>query len=255
MVLMGLASLVAARIHAPSAARALEPVDTRPLVVLDPGHGGTNTGAPGVAGVFEKSLTLEVARDVARRLTARGVRVALTRDADRYLTLRQRVAFANKANAALFVSIHLNASPSHSQRGYETFILTPRALDVDARALRVADGPVRYGLDRQTASLLDDVERGLSQPRAARLATTIQTALRRVRGAAGDRGVRQDSMHVLLGANMPAVLVELGFIDHPVEGRELLQPATRGTIAGALATAIASGVANLVGSADAAPRW
>ncbi len=237
-------------------AEALESPETGPLVVIDPGHGGTNTGAPGVhEHVFEKSLTLAIARDVKRRLQNRGVRVVLTRDKDEYLTLRQRVAYANRVDAALFVSIHLNASPAHSQSGYETYILTPRALDVDGRALRLQDGAQRYGLDRETSLLIDDIERGLSLPKAAKVATTIQQALRGVRGEAGDRGVRQDSMHVLLGANMPAVLVEVGFVDHPVEGRQLLRRESQVRVAEALTRAIATGVGDLVGSPDATPRW
>jgi len=237
-------------------AQAFEVAESGPLVVIDPGHGGTNSGAPGVEhSVFEKSLTLEIARDVRRRLRAKGVRVVLTRDKDEYLTLRQRVAYANKVRADVFVSIHLNASPAHSQSGYETYILTPRALDVDARALRLGEGPVRYGLDKETSLVVDDLERGLSLPRAARVAGAIQKALRGVRGEAGDRGVRQDSMHVLLGANMPAVLVEVGFVDHPVEGRELMQHKTRARLSAALTRAIHAGVGDLVGSPDAASRW
>lgn len=212
---------------------------TGPIVVIDPGHGGTNTGAAGVEhGFYEKAFTLAMARGVADRLRAQGARVVLTRERDTYLTLRERVRRANQLQADLFVSLHANATPSHQHSGYETFILSPRAIDIDGRALRIADGAPRADLDRGTARILDDLERGMAQPRAAALAADIQDALRALRGPRGDRGVRQDSMHVLLGATMPAVLVEMGFIDHAVEGSELRDPAVQSDLCDALADAL-----------------
>jgi N-acetylmuramoyl-L-alanine amidase len=233
---------VTAAVAQPTAAQPA-PRGDGPLVVLDPGHGGTNAGAPGaVAGVHEKQVTLALAFELERRLIERGVAVALTRRDDRYLTLRQRSARANELGADLFISLHVNATPDHSHRGYETFVLSPRAVDIDARALRVEDGASRPGVDPEVALLLDEVERGAVQESAAELAVALQQALREVRGADGDRGVRQEAHHVLLGATMPAVLVEVGFIDHPLEGRELLDPAVRDQIADALADAIAGRV-------------
>ena len=213
----------------------------RPVVVLDPGHGGSNPGAKGaVEGVHEKQVTLALAGKVAAALEARGIEVHLTRDGDRTMTLRERVAEANRRAADLFVSIHANASPSRVQRGYETFVLTPAGVDVDGRALRGGTGTPRAGIDEATALVLDDVERGAAQWEAAELAAAMQDRLREVRGGEGDRGVRQDAHHVLLGATMPAVLVEVGFVDHPIEGRELVDPAVQDEIAGAIADAIAA---------------
>lgn len=209
------------------------------LIVIDPGHGGTNTGAPGaVPGLFEKRLTLGLARQLAAQLEGRGYRVVLTRQGDEYLTLRERMQQANRLGAELFLSLHANATQTHAQRGYETFILTPRAVDVDGRALRAADGRERAGMDQATALILDDLERGTVHEQAAELAAAIQTEMRAARGKDGDRGVRQDSMHVLLGATMPAVLVEVGFVDHAIEGRELLDPEVRTRICTALTTAV-----------------
>lgn len=213
-------------------------------VVLDPGHGGSNAGARGVAGLHEKQLSLTLARAVADRLRARGVTVELTRTADRTLTLRQRVAIADAAPADLFVSIHANASPTRTQRGYETYVLTPRGIDVDGRALRSDTTTPRPGVAADIALVLDDVERGASQWEAADLAARMQRALRDRRGPDGDRGVRQDSQHVLLGATMPAVLVEVGFIDHPIEGRQLADPAVQSQLADAIAEAIADQLAD-----------
>lgn len=223
-----------------TAADARAVASTRPLIVIDPGHGGTNAGAPAaVPGLYEKQVTLALARLLWEELTDRGYRVVLTRDRDVYLTLRQRVRLANRLGADLFISLHTNATTSHSQRGYETFVLPPEALNVDARALRLEDGAVREGTDPDTALLLDDLERGAAQEAAAALAAAVQGQLRVVRGPEGDRGVRQGAMDVLMGATMPAVLVEVGFIDHPVEGRELADPTVRERIAAALANAVA----------------
>lgn len=208
-----------------------------PLVVIDPGHGGSNAGAKGPQ-LHEKQLTLAIAQQVAAKLRDKGVTVQLTRSDDRTLTLRQRVEIADQANADLFVSIHANASPLRNQRGYETYVLTTKGVDVDARAIRSESMTPRPGIDPEIAAVLDDVERGASQWEAADLAARIQRAIRDRRGPEGDRGVRQDSDHVLLGATMPAVLVEVGFIDHPIEGKQLTDPAVQNQLANALAEAI-----------------
>lgn len=211
----------------------------KPKVVIDAGHGGSNIGAQGaVEGLREKTLTLTLASQVAARLRERGVDVTMTRTSDRTLTLRQRIDVANKLPADLFISIHGNASMTRAQRGYETFVLTPRAVDVDGRALRHDTMTPRKGVDLDIALVLDDVERGAAQWESAELATRMQKALRARRGAQGDRGVRQDSQHVLLGATMPAVLVEVGFIDHPLEGRELVDPKIQSQLVDAIVEAI-----------------
>jgi N-acetylmuramoyl-L-alanine amidase len=211
----------------------------RATVVLDPGHGGSNPGAQGaVPDLREKHLTLTLATLVAAKLRDKGIDVTMTRTTDRTLTLRQRVDTANKLAADLFVSIHANASPTRTQRGFETFVLTARGVDVDGRALRSDSTTPRPGVDSEIALVLDDVERGSSQWEAAELAARMQKGLRATRGDAGDRGVRQDAHHVLLGATMPAVLVEVGFIDHPIEGKQLADAATQGALADAIATAI-----------------
>jgi N-acetylmuramoyl-L-alanine amidase len=216
--------------------------EAKPLVVLDPGHGGTNTGTRG-AGLHEKQVTLTLANQVAAQLRARGIDVELTRTADRTLTLRQRVALADTRAADVFVSIHCNASPTRTQRGFETFVLSPRAIDIDGRALRADTTTPRPGVDPDVALVLDDVERGATQWEAADLAARIQAELRDRRGKDGDRGVRQAIHHVLLGATMPAVLVEVGFLDHPIEGKQLANAAVQAQIAEALANAIAEQVA------------
>ena len=209
-----------------------------PRVVLDPGHGGSNPGAQGLAGLREKHLTLTLSNLVARRLRDKGIEVTLTRTADKTLTLRQRVEIADALPADIFVSIHANASTTRAQRGYETYVLTSKGVDVDARALRSGVTTPRPGIDPEIALVLDDLERGASQWESAELAARMQKSLRARRGPDGDRGVRQDAHHVLLGATMPAVLVEVGFIDHPIEGAQLADAAVQNALADAIAEAI-----------------
>ncbi len=213
----------------------------RPLVVVDPGHGGTNVGARGVLGLaYEKQVTLALARKLERELEARGAQVALTRDDDRYVSLRRRAALASDLDADAFVSLHANASGAGDRRGYETFILSPEAVEVDAPATRgLGQGRRSEGAHDVVGALVSDVERGAAVPRAAALAGAIQDELRELRGAEGDRGVRQAPFGVLMGAPMPAVLVEVGFLDHPIEGLELLRRDTQRALAAAIAEAVA----------------
>ena len=217
-------------------------VEAGPRVVLDPGHGGSNLGAQGP--IREKQLTLTLATLVASRLNARGIATVLTRTSDKTLTLRQRIDTANQLAADLFVSIHANASPTRTQHGYETFVLSAAAVDIDGRALRAKSTTPRPGIDAEVALVLDDLERGSAQWESAELAARIQHELRTRRGADGDRGVRQEAHHVLLGATMPAVLVEVGFIDHPVEGKELARDTVQAQLADAIAEAIADQLAD-----------
>ena len=109
---------------------------------------------------------------------------------------------------------------------------------MEARAIRSSDGPPRPGLDEETARILDDVEQGTALTGAVALAARMQRALAEVWGKALDRGIKQAPMDVLMGHTAPAVLVEVGFIDHPIEGTELLRHEMREKIADAIAKAI-----------------
>lgn len=212
----------------------------RPLVVLDPGHGGSNPGGQNqITGLREKDMTLDLARLVRTRLVAAGIDVVLTRDDDRTLTLRQRMLVANAINADLLLSIHTNASPTRTQRGFETYVLTPAGIDIDGRAIRRDAATARVDVPADIGPILDDIERGSAQWDAAEFAADMQEQLEIIRGVEGNRGVRQDAQHVLLGASMPAALVEVGFLDHPIEGRELAEPATRIKLADAISHAVA----------------
>jgi N-acetylmuramoyl-L-alanine amidase len=209
------------------------------VIVIDPGHGGSNTGGVNQGnGLREKDVTLDLAQRVAKNLRALQIGVLLTRDSDQTLTLRQRMLVASRASADLFLSIHTNASPSRTQRGYETYVLTPTAVDVDARALRRDATTPRQGIAPQLGLMLDDIERGAAQWDSAEFAAEMQDQLQKVRGKEGNRGVRQDAQHVLLGATMPAILVEVGFLDHPIEGKELEDDVVKDKLADAMTRAI-----------------
>lgn len=206
-------------------------------VVIDPGHGGSNTGAPGRNGALEKQVTLAIARALEKRLAGESVDVVLTRERDTYLTLRERSRRANAAHADVFVSLHANATRDHGRRGVETYALSREATDVEARraSRRVGDGP---------AALLADLRLLEAHKQSLALARLVQRRLADARGAADpgkqgyDRGAKTASYDVLAGVDGAAVLVEVGFIDHPVEGVELQRPEVQERIAGAIAEAI-----------------
>jgi len=217
------------------------------VVVLDPGHGGTNRGASSLtAGIHEKKLTLAMARGVAAALLRANprLRVVLTRSRDLYLTLQQRVRGANKARARLFVSLHFNASPYHTREGFETFILSRAASSEEAAALASRENRGESAARGQAhdagalRAILSDLHQSAAHAESLRLARRIQGALRKVRGKARDLGVRQAGFDVLRGLSMPGVLVEAGFIDHPREGKEMLRDEVREAMERAVAQAI-----------------
>ncbi len=210
------------------------------LVVIDPGHGGNNTGAPGVGGVHEKEFTLALASRLKDILEAADIRVVLTRTDDKFLSLRERTAVANRVGADLFVSLHANASPSHNRRGFETFVLSPEAVAIDAPALRPpGNNRSRMQADSdEISAVLESWQREHSVERAVTLSRMVQKEIEQTRGKKFNRGAKQSSMHVLLGAQMPAVLIEVGFIDHPKEGMELQDPEVQNQLSAAIAKAI-----------------
>lgn len=213
-------------------------------IVLDPGHGGSETGAVGPSGEAEKDLTLEIARSLRRRLVERlPVRVVLTRDQDEELPLDARSAVANQNKADLFVSIHVNSSLGAGARGAETYFLSMEASD--ARAAEVAAAENREGRPAGAGEdplydlqlILWDLAQSYHLAASQRVATLIQEELD---GALGlrDRGVKQAPFRVLMGAAMPAVLVEVGFLSNPEEEARLQDPAYRADLVDALVRAI-----------------
>ena len=230
---------------APGATTAAAEPDTRGfVVVLDPGHGGAETGAQGRTGTQEKEVTLDVAKRLKALVERPGVTVLLTRNEDGVVALDDRTALANQNHADLFLSIHVNSAPRHDARGAETYFLSYKSKDEDIRTLAAMEnnasgvdrekmGQVPQGLDL----VLWDLAQAHDLEESSRLAETIQKQLNDALGVR-NRGVKQAPFRVLMGATMPAVLVEVGFISNPAEETSLKSGEYRDKIAQALARAV-----------------
>jgi N-acetylmuramoyl-L-alanine amidase len=207
-------------------------------IVLDPGHGGRDTGARGPTGLMEKTVTLELARKLALKLEPE-FQVLLTRGDDYQVDLPQRAAIANQSNALLMVSIHTGSSFLHRTEGIGVFYYAP--LKVDGRPTpppgdEAADQRWRNAqLRHKKASMI--------------LAKSLYTAL--AGEAAGkDHDIRGVPLRVLEGADLPAVLVEVGYITHPATEMEL--STTEGI--DRLSQALADGIRHYVQQANAGGR-
>lgn len=200
------------------------------IIVLDPGHGGEDSGAIGPGGVLEKDVTLSLAKELSALLRDRGdCKVFLTRSDDTFITLEDRTAFANEKGADIFISIHANSTPSKSVKGIETYFLSFDATDDDARRVAAfenrivktaaaVDGGEVPGLDSMAdlKDILLDLAKTEAHHSSSSLAELVHTALVEATGKES-RGVKQAPFVVLTGAAMPAVLVEVGFISNPAE--------------------------------------
>lgn len=208
-------------------------------IVIDPGHGGKEVGAIGPSGLMEKDLTLQIARKVAAQLQAQtGVRVILTRDGDEQVPLEQRTAIANRYQADLFLSIHLNAARVAGARGSETYFLSLDATDAAASMAAEREnsaGGVRGGDDLDF--ILWDLAHTASVRDSSRFAEMVQEEMNRISGIT-NRGVKQAPFKVLVGATMPAALVELAFISNPEEEAKLGSDAFQNELAGAVVAAV-----------------
>lgn len=205
-------------------------------IVLDPGHGGADTGAIGASGVTEKELTLKIARTLQQALQARmPVRVVLTRDDDVDLSLDGRSAIANQYKADLFISLHLNAWAESSAQGAETYFSSLEASDERAAAAAVAENRGDPLADLQL--ILWDLAQSHHMAESQRFASLVQAELNQTLSLR-NRGVKQAPFRVLMGAAMPAVLVELGFLSNPREESQLEDPEYRRRLVDALARAI-----------------
>jgi len=212
--------------------------------VVDAGHGGTEAGARGPSGSLEKDLTLDVARRLAASLQRKlGVEVVLTRDSDRQVGLDERTAIANHSRADLFLSIHVNASQATEARGAETYFLSYQASDDEAKTLAAMENnsagvnapPGNTNLEMA----LWDLAQSQYLAESSQLAEIIQRNLNELLRIES-RGVKQAPFRVLMGATMPAVLVEIGFITNREEEVRLRDPAYRDRIAAAIVDSIAT---------------
>jgi N-acetylmuramoyl-L-alanine amidase len=200
-------------------------------VVIDPGHGGDvdvegvrGPGARGPGGTFEKHVTLTIGRLLKSALEARlGVRALLTREDDRTVYLDERAAFANNNKADLFISLHLNASVSQKPSGAEVFFLSLDGYSPEAQRVAQREGavlPSATGGDRTIEMILWEMSQLQHLEQSAVVAGLVEQTMR-TRVKMSPRAIQQAPFRVLVGANMPAVLVELGFISNPEEEKLL----------------------------------
>ena len=223
-------------------------VPGRPIVLIDPGHGGRDPGAPGVSGTSqEKQLTLEMAKELADVLEQRGrVRVALTREDDRYLTLEQRAGIARRLGAGLFLSLHMDSAPNPLARGATIYSLSDVASSAEAARFAEAEN----GSDGALSSEADDSVRALLADVALReqMEASAGLAERLLRRAAGRVELRPRphqfaAFHVLRRAETPAVLVEAGYISNAEDEAKLVTKEGRAPLVLALAQAVEADMA------------
>ena len=212
-------------------------------IVVDPGHGGEEEGARGPTGLLEKEVTLDIARRLKTRLEGQSdTEVILTRESDQRVALDDRTAVANHLHAGLFVSVHCNSSRRDTARGSETYFLSLKATDDDARTVAALENnPLQLDQGVQAQSGLEMVLWDLAQSaylkESSDLAEMIQNRLNETLGVR-NRGIKQAPFRVLMGATMPAVLVEVAFISSPEEEQRLKEPAFKDQIAQAIAESI-----------------
>ncbi|MDH3211788.1 MAG: N-acetylmuramoyl-L-alanine amidase [Myxococcales bacterium] len=249
VLLRGVAAAVAASgflalAAAANADAAGPPADRFDTVVIDAGHGGEDEGARGPAGHLEKNLVLDVALLLSARLRATGLRVVLTRRTDTYVPLETRTAIANDARGDLFLSIHANAVRDSEVRGTETFFLSLEASDEYARQVALREnaafrGPSQRGapVDDPLVAILGDLIANEHSRESNEFARLAQARLGRLDPDAS-RGVKQAPFVVLTGVQMPASLVEIGFITNRGDERDLHSRRGRERIVAALAGAV-----------------
>lgn len=218
---------------------------SRPLVVIDPGHGGHDPGASGAGNLKEAQLTLALARSLRDELVKRArVRVALTRDGDRYLTLEERYGIARRLNADLFLSIHADAATDDGARGATLYTLSERASDTEAAKIAArenkADTINGVALREQSgdvAAILLDLSRRQTLDRSAGFAKLV---LRESQGAIRFRPepLKSAAFVVLKSPDVPSVLFESGYISNTDDAAKLLDAQSRRSFANAFARAI-----------------
>ncbi len=212
-------------------------------IVIDPGHGGHDTGTIGPNGLEEKDLVLEVARRLGKMLETRlGAEVVYTRRDDKFIPLENRTAIANRARADLFISIHANSSHDPGARGVETYYLnftsSPEALEVAARENAVSEKSIYELQDLvKKIALKDKIEE--SREFAWDVQQSLHSGLAGKSPAVRDRGVKKAPFIVLIGANMPSILAEISFVSNPTDEHRLATSEYRQRIAESLYRGIA----------------
>jgi len=237
------AALPTAALARPAVLR--KPPPPPPLVVLDPGHGGKDPGAIGVSGTYEKHIAIAAADEVRRQLLRGGAcRVEVTRARDVFVPLEGRVAFAQRRGAALFVSLHADAVGDPGVRGASVYTLSDTASDAQSAALAQREnsadrfgGPLFHDQPPRIANILASLVRQETKAGSAQLQRDVVQALRRDVGLL-THPARHAHFMVLRAADVPSVLVEMGFMSNPQDEAALRTAAHRAQVAAAVRGAI-----------------
>jgi N-acetylmuramoyl-L-alanine amidase len=212
-------------------------------VVLDPGHGGHDGGTRGPSGLLEKDLVLDVSKRLGALIEERlGSEVVFTRDDDTFIPLEERTRIANRHKADLFLSIHANSSPVRTASGIETYYLnfttSKSALDLAARENAASEQSI-YDLKELVQKIALNDKLGESREFAERVQTSLSVLSARTNVKSKDRGVKKAPFVVLIGASMPSVLAEIGFVSNPHDEGLMKKPEYRQKIAEALYKGVA----------------
>ena len=217
------------------------------IIVIDAGHGGSDAGAVGPKKRYEKVVNLAVSNYLADILKKRGYKVYVTRSSDKFIKVMDRTILANEKNADLFLSIHTNAMPkdkANSTSGIETFFLSPARSE---RAKRVAALENQSDIREMNEKSKDVFLESLNRPRITashKFAIDVQAGLLQAARSkykdVNDSGVREGPFWVLVGAQMPSILIELGYISHPEESRRLYEASYQKALANGIANGIDS---------------
>ena len=214
----------------------------RKVVVVDAGHGGRDSGAIGASGAFEKDVTLAAALSLRTALEARGFTVVLTRDGDEFLELSERVGRARAAQADLFISLHADSSPNKSTQGASIYTLSESG---GARAKSLAQAN-NWDLDLAEpvrSAAVEDILMDLAQRETKnRSSEFAQVAVRHLEGVSPllRNSHRNAGFFVLLAPDVPAILLEMGFMTNAADEKRLTNAAARRTMMNALADAAAA---------------
>lgn len=218
-------------------------------VVIDPGHGGHDSGAVGHSGNQEKDISLAISKKLAKELEKAGLEVLLTRDDDTFVRLEDRATFANDAKGDLFISVHCNSAPTRKLRGIEVYTLNTSS---DRYSIRLA-ARENASSEKSISDLqfiLADLATKANTEESSNLATQVQRSLVSKLGGkykdVKDLGHKQALFYVLLGAKMPAVLVETSFLSNPEEEKRLSSDEYQDQVA----SAIAAGVQEFLGARE-----
>jgi len=212
-------------------------------IIIDPGHGGKDPGAVGYKGTLEKDIALDVAKRLEKKITKNmKIKTVLTRDEDIFLKLGERTKIANENNGSLFISIHANAATDRRASGFETFLIGPNkneaAVRVAARENAVLELEGFSGKQLTNEDLIKaTIAQSAFASKSEQFAALVQEEIgKRVQGK--NRGVKQAGFYVLMGASMPNVLVELGFISNLAEEKKLRSSQYREVLATAIFRAV-----------------